>query len=118
MRRRVLIVDDSRVARMTLRKVVEEFGHEIINEAQDGQEGIDYYKELKPDLVICDIEMPNIDGRELLRQIKDYDDDASVVIVSSVTNKQTIQKLLALGAMSIITKPFKKVQLKKVFDTL
>jgi two-component system chemotaxis response regulator CheY len=118
MRKKVLIVDDSRVARMSLRKVIEEFGHEVVFEAQDGVEGIESYKKLKPDIVICDIEMPNLDGNDLLKQIKQYDSDANVAIVSSVTNKQTLQKLFMLGALEIIKKPFKKVQIKKILDNL
>lgn len=118
MKKKVLIVDDSRVARMTLRKVIEEFGHEVIYEAKDGLEGVESYKKLKPDIVICDIEMPNLDGNDLLKQIKEFDNDANVAIVSSVTNKQTIQKLFILGAVDIIKKPFKKVQIKKILDSL
>ena len=116
--KKVLLVDDSKVARMTLKKTIEEFGHEVICEAQDGLEGVKKYKELRPDLIICDIEMPNLDGNELLKQIKEFNSDANVAIVSSVTNTQVVQKLLAQGAIEVIKKPFKKVQMKKLFDIL
>jgi len=116
--KKVLLVDDSRVARMTLKKAIEEFGHEIICEAKDGLEGVEKYKELKPDLIICDVEMPNLDGYGLMKQVKEFNHDANVAIVSSVTNTQIVQKLLAQGAISVIKKPFKKVQIKKLFDIL
>jgi len=60
--KRVLLVDDSKVSRNMIGKMVEELGHEVVGEAENGQIGYEKYVELKPDVVLSDIEMPVLDG--------------------------------------------------------
>ena len=70
---RILMVDDSKTSRKILRSILEENGHEVIEEAVNGQDGIDKYKELQPDITTMDITMPEMDGLEALRLIMEYD---------------------------------------------
>ena len=69
---KILIVDDSRTSRKILRGLLEEAGHEIVAEAQDGRDGVDKYKEFNPDITTLDITMPVMDGLEALTKIKEW----------------------------------------------
>ena len=71
----ILIVDDSRTSRKVLRNVLEEAGHVIVGEAVNGQEGVQQFQALKPDLVTLDITMPIVDGIEALQKCKDKEAD-------------------------------------------
>ncbi|EPZ56446.1 chemotaxis protein CheY [[Clostridium] sordellii ATCC 9714] len=68
--KRVLIVDDAAFMRMSIRKMLEENGFEIVGEAENGLMAIEKYQELQPEVVTMDITMPEMDGLEALRQIK------------------------------------------------
>ena len=116
--KRVLLVDDARASRMIVGKLVKKLGHEVVGEAGNGQEGIDKYKELKPDLVLSDIEMPEMNGYDMLKGIVEYDPEAKVVMVTSVVNAQFIRKILALGALDSVKKPVNEEKMKKIFDLL
>ena len=70
---RILIVDDSRTSRKILRNILEIAGHDIVGEAMDGQDGVNKYKELRPDIVTLDITMPVLDGLGALKLIKEID---------------------------------------------
>ena len=70
-----LIVDDSRTSRKILRTILETSGYTVVGEATNGQEGIDKYKELKPDFVTLDITMPVKDGIEVLTEIKEFQEE-------------------------------------------
>ena len=72
----VVIVDDSGMSRKMLRNILEEAGFAVVGEASDGIEGVLAYKQFSPDVITLDITMPNMDGTEALKQIKDYDEDA------------------------------------------
>jgi two-component system chemotaxis response regulator CheY len=115
---KVLVVDDSKIARMTLAKNLAEFGLEVIGEAQNGKEGYEKYKELKPDVVFSDMEMPEIDGLGMLKLIKAYDKDAKVVMVTSVLNAQVIQTLISAGAFDCLKKPITKNIIEKLVSKI
>ncbi|HXP61553.1 MAG TPA: response regulator, partial [Dongiaceae bacterium] len=77
----VLVIDDDALYRGTIRMILEEGGHRVM-EAQDGTEGIDAYKERRPDVVITDLLMPDMDGDEGIRAIKRWDKNARVIAIS------------------------------------
>lgn len=114
----VLLVDDSKASRMIVGKTVKKLGHKIIGEAAGGQEGFDKYCELKPDVVLSDIEMPEVSGYDMLKMIMEFDRDANVVMVSSVVNAQYIKKILDMGALDTIKKPINEAKMRKIFDLI
>lgn len=101
-----IVIDDSDFARMNLGKIVTRIGGEVVGEAKDGQDALGLYKEHSPDIVLLDITMPVVDGLEALGNIMEHDNDASIIIVSSLGNKEMIKEALKKGAKQFITKPF------------
>jgi len=114
----VLLVDDAKASRMIVGKVVKKLGHEVIGQAENGELGFEAYKELKPDLVLSDVEMPILDGHGMVKKIIEFDPDASIVMVTSVVNAQFIQKIMSEGAMDAVKKPINDAKLQKIFDDL
>lgn len=103
---RFLVVDDSVFARRNIAKVIEMIGGVVVGEATTGREGIEQYFNLKPDLVIMDVSMPEMEGLEAMEKIKERDKDAKVIIVSSLGYQELVKKALNLGARHFISKPF------------
>src|SRR5262245_43097218 len=108
MAKRVLIVDDALIMRMRIREIALESGWEIAGEASNGEEGLARYRELRPDLTTLDIVMPRLDGVSALRQIRQDDPAARVVMVSAVDQKGKLSECIRLGAIDFIVKPFDK----------
>ena len=111
---RVLVVDDTRFMRKMLRDILEKFGHEVVGEAENGNAGIQKYKELKPDIIFMDISMPEIDGVEAVRRIKAFDPSAVVIICSAMSQQEQISEALKVGAVGYIMKPFKPEKVNEV----
>lgn len=103
---RFLIVDDSVFARKNMAMVIEMVGGVVAGEATTGKEGIEQYFKLKPDMVIMDVSMPEMEGLEALAKIREKDKDARVIIVSSLSYQELVKKALSLGAKHFIAKPF------------
>lgn len=114
----VLLVDDSKASRMIVGKSVKKLGHQILGEACDGHQGFEMYCKLKPDVVLSDIEMPNMNGYDMLKKIIEFDRGANVVMITSVVNAQYIKKIMALGALDSIKKPINEEKMKKIFDLI
>jgi two-component system chemotaxis response regulator CheY len=115
MPKRVLIVDDALIMRMRIKEIARESGWEIAGEAGNGEEGIARYRELRPDLTTLDIVMPGMDGVSALRQIRQEDPAARIVMVSAVDQKGKLTECIRLGAVDFIVKPFDKARLKGFF---
>ncbi len=105
---RLLIVDDSMFMRNMLKKLITESGSEVVGEGSNGQEGIDRFKELKPDLVFMDIMMPVLNGIDALKGIMGSDKAARVVMCTSVGQEKVINEAVEAGASDFIIKPFTK----------
>ncbi|MEW5919716.1 MAG: response regulator [Bacillota bacterium] len=106
MAKKVLITDDTAFMRMTLRNVLEKNGYEIAGEAEDGQQAVDKYGMIKPDLVTMDITMPNMDGITAIKLIMKQDPNAKIVVVSAMGQKALVIEALNSGAKDFIVKPF------------
>ena len=83
-------------------------GHEIVGETETGQIAIDLYEKVKPDLVILDILMPDMNGLEALKKIREIDPDARVLMCTASEQSSHVQEALSLGAKGYIVKPFTK----------
>jgi two-component system chemotaxis response regulator CheY len=104
---RILVVDDSRVARAVLKKVLGEIGYSIVNEASDGAEALAKLREADFDLVITDWSMPRLDGIGLVRAIaKAPDLEVPVLMVSGETYTTRFVEVIRAGAQGYLPKPF------------
>ncbi|WP_066952764.1 response regulator [Streptomyces lushanensis] len=102
---RVLLVDDHQVVRRGLRTFLEvQDDIEVVGEASDGDEGVARAEELRPDVVLMDIKMPGMDGIEALRKLRELDNPARVLIVTSFTEKRTVVPALRAGASGYVYK--------------
>ncbi len=102
----VLIVDDSRTSRKMLRNILEQNGHVVVDEAVNGQEGVQKFQACKPDVVTMDITMPIVDGMEALKMIKAIHPEAKVIMVTAAGQKNKMIDCIKLGADEFLTKPF------------
>jgi two-component system chemotaxis response regulator CheY len=102
---KILIVDDSLVARMSVKSCIpKDQGHELI-EAGDGNRAIELYKTVRPDVMFLDITMPVKNGLEVLEEVRGEFPQAVVIILSADIQKQTHEKAHNLGAFAIVKKP-------------
>jgi two-component system chemotaxis response regulator CheY len=115
---RVLIVDDAAFMRMAIKMMLEKNGFEVVGEAENGAEGIEKYKELKPDIVTMDITMPVMDGNESLRIIRSYDPKAKVVMVSAMGQEAMVREAVMNGAKSFVVKPYKEEQFVQTLNKI
>jgi len=102
---RLMIVDDSLFQRKYLGKMIEKMGWEVVGEASNGREAIEKYHLSRPDLVLMDLLMPEMEGIVAVKKIIEIDKDAKIVVVSSLGYGEIIDKALLLGAKQFITKP-------------
>ena len=114
--KKVLIIDDGAFMRVLLKGMLTKNNYEVVGEAEDGEVGVQKYKELKPDLVTMDITMPNKDGLEALKEIISFDSEAVVVMVSAMGQEEYIRDAISSGARSFITKPFDEGELISVIE--
>lgn len=115
--KKILVCDDSVLARKQLMDAVKEVsdGAEFI-EGKNGAEAVELYKKEKPDLVFMDIVMPEKDGTTALSEIRDFDKEATIIIVSSVGTQDQLKKAIQLGAKDFIQKPFEKNQITEIIE--
>ncbi|MFJ9056414.1 MULTISPECIES: response regulator transcription factor [unclassified Streptomyces] len=102
---KVLLVDDHQVVRRGLRTFLEvQDDIEVVGEAADGAEGVARAEELRPDVVLMDIKMPGMDGIEALRRLRELENPARVLIVTSFTEQRTVVPALRAGASGYVYK--------------
>jgi two-component system chemotaxis response regulator CheY len=111
----ILIADDAEFMRSMLRQIIEDMGWSVVAEAADGHEAIEKYRTCRPDLVLLDITMPNLDGPEALRSILAENSEAQVVMITALGQKDQVLQAIKAGARDFIIKPFDH---DRVADTL
>lgn len=102
----ILVVDDAAFMRLMLKNIIIKDGLNVVGEAKNGVEAVDKYKELKPDLVTLDITMPEKDGITALKEIRQYDSNAKVLMCSAMGQQALIIESIQNGAKDFIVKPF------------
>ncbi len=112
----MLVVDDALIMRRRIGEIAIQCGWLIAGEAGDGEEAVKLYQETRPDLVTLDIVMPRMDGVSALREIREFDPQAKVVMVTAVNQKEKLAECIGLGAIDFIIKPFEKENLVRFFE--
>lgn len=115
---KILIVDDSLFMRQMLKNILPKDKFEIVGEAATGKEAIKKYKELNPDIVTMDITMPDMDGISAVREIREINKDAKVIMCSAMGQKPMIKEALEAGALDFIIKPFDKEKAIKIIESI
>ena len=107
MSKKILIVDDAQFIRMSIAAILEQEFDAIFYEAGTGIEAVAQYARHKPDLVIMDITMPDMDGVTAVKKIKEADPDANIIMCSSMGQQSFVVEAIQAGAKDFIVKPFK-----------
>ena len=101
---KILLADDEAHIRKFLGILMRQLGAPCVIEARDGQEAVELFARESPDLVLLDVSMPVLDGLQALARIRQADPDAVVIMLTSMTNRQTIDECLRLGATAYMRK--------------
>ena len=106
MAKNILICDDAAFMRMMIKDILTKNGYNVAGEAENGAKAVEKYAELKPDLVLMDITMPEMDGIEALKKIKASDPSAAVIMCSAMGQQAMVIESIQSGAKDFIVKPF------------
>ena len=106
MAKNILISDDAAFMRMMIKDILTKNGFNVVGEAENGLVAVDKYKELQPDLVLMDITMPEMDGIQALKKIREFDSAAKVVMCSAMGQQAMVIEAIQSGAKDFIVKPF------------
>lgn len=101
---KILVIDDEPLVRESIAIYLEDSGYDVI-EAADGKQGIELFCELSPDVVLCDLRMPEMDGLEVLKSLSQQSPDTPIIIVSGAGQIHDVVEALRLGALDYIVKP-------------
>ena len=106
MAKNILICDDAAFMRMMIKDILSKNGYNVAGEAENGAKAVEKYNELKPDLVLMDITMPEMDGIQALKKIKASDPSAMVIMCSAMGQQAMVIEAIQAGAKDFIVKPF------------
>ncbi|MCR4744370.1 MAG: response regulator [Lachnospiraceae bacterium] len=106
MAKNILICDDAAFMRMMIKDILTKNGYNVAGEAENGAKAVEKYAELKPDLVLMDITMPEMDGIQALKKIKASDPSAMVIMCSAMGQQAMVIEAIQAGAKDFIVKPF------------
>ena len=118
MGKKVMLVDDASFMRLKLKMLMNELGHEVVGEAGNGNQAISLYKELRPEVVLMDITMPDMTGLQALKELKKIDPAAVIIMVSAMGSQSFVLEAIQSGAKDFIVKPFENERVRKVMDSL
>ncbi|WP_017471894.1 response regulator [Amphibacillus jilinensis] len=111
----VLIVDDAAFMRMMIKDILTKNGFNVVGEAQDGQQAVEKFTELKPDLVTLDITMPEKDGITALKEMKEIEPNATIIMCSAMGQQAMVIDAIQAGAKDFVVKPF---QAERVIEAI
>ena len=111
-----LIVDDSRFARRSLVKLVEQMGGQIVGEAASGAEALQQHERLAPDVVTMDLSLPDVDGIILVRKMMGVNPDTLIILSSGISHEEVIEEALRAGGEHFISKPLDMEKARKIIE--
>ena len=114
----ILIVDDSILMRNNIKSYIEDLGHRVIGEAENGAVAVTMCAELNPDIITMDITMPNMDGITAIKKIREFNTDVNIIVATSHGQEEIIMKSLQAGAKGYILKPMNKNNLNDTIHSI
>ena len=114
---KILIVDDAEFLRMRISKMLIGDGYEVV-EAENGALAVEKYKEVKPDVVLMDITMPEMDGLTALKQIRALDPRARVIMLTALGQESVVLEAIKSGARDFVVKPFERERVLSAISKL
>ncbi|MEI3605739.1 response regulator [Pseudogracilibacillus sp. SE30717A] len=114
----VLVTDDAAFMRMQLRDILTKLGHEVVGEAENGQDAVEKYKKLKPELITMDITMPEMNGIEAVQEIKKIDKEVKIIMCSAMGQQGMVVDAIRAGANDFIVKPFTPERIQEALDKI
>lgn len=115
---KLMIVDDSNIIRSKIARALGKHGLEIAALAANGQEAVRCFEAIKPELVTMDLTMPNMDGIECIRRLRQFNPKVRILVVSALADKATAIEALKEGAQGFLPKPFTEDDLSEAMDEL
>ncbi|MBR9648402.1 response regulator [Clostridium tyrobutyricum] len=119
---KILIVDDSMFSRKIVSNLIKKFIGNVDDIemffACDGQEGFEKYKDINPDYTILDLLMPNLNGKELIKLIREDNKDAKIAVISADVQKNVREEIESYGIMAFINKPFNQKKAEKLCNMM
>jgi two-component system chemotaxis response regulator CheY len=115
MEKNILICDDAAFMRMMIKDILTKNGYTVIGEAANGAEAVEKYGQLKPNLVMMDITMPEMNGIDALKKIRENDGNANVIMCSAMGQQAMVIESIQAGAKDFIVKPF---QVERVLEAV
>lgn len=110
MSKKIMIVDDSRIAQLQLQEILAATDYDVIACCQNGEDALNIYDQVHPDLVTMDIVMPGMDGLDAARLLLQAHPEARILMISSLAYDTTINEALRIGAKGFVYKPFSQEQ--------
>lgn len=115
---KAIVVDDSKFMRTIIKDVIKSMGHEILAEADNGTDGIEAYRQYRPDFITMDITMGGMDGMNAVNEIRGIDPASKIIIISAL-NETVIRSMdNSVSAAVFLTKPFEKEALMNAVNTV
>lgn len=111
---KIMIIDDSILARKQLKDVLTAMGFQHFYEASNGEDAVILYKEIQPDIAFLDIVMPKKDGIAVVKELHEFDKNAYIVMVSSVGTQKQLKAAIEAGASEFVQKPFNEAQIQSI----
>lgn len=116
MSKKIMVVDDSRIAQLQLQEMLAGTDYEVVACCQSGECALDMYDQVNPDLVTMDIVMPGMDGLQAARLLLTSHPDARVLMISSLAYDDTINEAKDIGATGFVYKPFDQEQVLQALN--
>jgi len=103
---RIMIADDSDAIRLVLKDILSFGKLQVVSEATDGVEAVDFYQKHNPDVLLLDLAMPKKDGLAVVKEVIQFDPNAKIILITASDDQKVINQCLKNGASSYISKPF------------